>query len=67
MEYFVREYMYSHTHIYKQIPIFLLFFIKIEENEGDSMAKVWMIKNLPIGWGLPPPIRFQTQVYLVFI
>jgi len=57
--------MYSRTHIFKEVPIFF-FFIKREENESDSMAKVWMTKNLPIGWG-PPQIKFKTQVLLVFI
>ncbi len=33
--------MYSHTHIYKEVPIFLFSSsTKGEENEGDSMAKV---------------------------
>jgi hypothetical protein len=41
MEYFLSEFMYSHTHIYlTKVPIFLFFFIKGEENEGDSVTKV---------------------------
>jgi hypothetical protein len=53
--------MYSHTHISNEVPIFLLFFIKRKDNEGDYVAKLWMIKNLPIGW-VPPQIRSKTQV-----
>jgi hypothetical protein len=32
--------MYLHTHISNEVPIFLFFFIKGEENEGDSVTKV---------------------------
>ncbi len=39
MEYFLNEYM-SHTHISNKVPIFLFFFIKGEDNEGDFVAKV---------------------------
>jgi hypothetical protein len=39
MEYFLNEFMHSHTHKSNKVPIFLFFVIKGEENEGDSMAK----------------------------
>jgi hypothetical protein len=36
--------MYSHTHIYKEVHVFFsLSSTKGKENEGYSMAKVWMI------------------------
>jgi hypothetical protein len=40
MEYFLNEFMYSHTHIYLMRFLFFFFFIKGEENEGVSMTKV---------------------------
>jgi hypothetical protein len=42
MEYFKGEFIYSHTHIYKEVHVFLFSSsTKGEENEGDSsMAKV---------------------------
>jgi hypothetical protein len=59
--------MYSHTHMYLRRFLFSFFFscIKGEDNEGDSMANVWMIKNLPTSLGPHPQIRFKTQVLLV--
>jgi len=64
MEYFLSEFMYSHTHIYLRFLFFSSFScIKGKENEGDSMAKIQMIKNLPIGWGPPPPIGLKHKFY----
>jgi len=65
MEFFLSDFMYSHTHISNEVPIFLLFFIKRKDNEGDYVAKLWMIKNLPIGWVPPPPPKLGLKHKLI--
>jgi hypothetical protein len=53
-------YVFTYTHISDQVPIFLFFLIKEEENETDSMTKVWFDKQTFPLVGVPPQITFKT-------
>jgi hypothetical protein len=48
--------------MFNEVPIFLFFFIKGEEDEGDSVTKVRMIKK-PSHWlGFPPKLSLKHKL-----
>jgi len=61
MEYFLSEFEY--IYLRRFLLLFSFSCIKEEDNEGDSMAKVWMIKSLPISWGPSPKLGLKHKFY----